>query len=89
LSLEGLVTKAQEKRAYSVLTFLAHGYCYGVPNSDEPIDILPKSISLPWYQVSERLKIHPVASLSGLALWNWYMLDPSKPFSLKYITLTQ
>lgn len=77
-----LITKPLRQRAYSVLSFIAHGYIYGVPGADEVDCILPKSVAVPWFNVAKMLHIHPVASYSSVGLWNWYLLDPKDPIDL-------
>jgi indoleamine 2,3-dioxygenase len=84
LDLEHLVSVQEQRRAHSVLVFLAHGYLYGVTTSDQPIDILPKSIAIPLYHLSKMLKIHPVVSYSSVGLWNWKLLDEHGPLDLTY-----
>ena len=85
LSVEPLATKAEERRAFIVLTFIAHSYMYGVPNADDPISILPKQLSIPWFAVSAKLNINPVVSYSSTALWNWYLIDQDGPIDLRFV----
>ena len=78
-----LNTKAEQRRAFVVLTFIAHGYIYGVPNADPILSILPKALSIPWFQLASNLNINPVVSYSTTALWNWYLIDPEMPPDLR------
>lgn len=66
---------AQYRRAYQVLTFLAHAYIWGV---SEPTDKLPKQIANPLLKVSEYLRLPPLATYSGLCLWNFKEILPSE-----------
>ena len=84
LSIENLTSKAEERRAFIVLTFIAHSYMYGVPNADAPIDVLPRSLAVPWFNVALRLNINPVVSYSSTALWNWCLIDPEGPIDLRF-----
>lgn len=83
LPISTLTTKAEQRRAFIVLTFIAHGYLNGVPNGDPIIEILPRSIAIPWFQLSALLNINPVVSYSSTALWNWYLIDEHGPLDLK------
>jgi indoleamine 2,3-dioxygenase len=84
VSVDLLLGKAEQRRAFIVLTFIAHGYLYGVPNADEVIPILPKSLAVPWFELSLLLNINPVVSYSSTALWNWYLIDADGPMDLRY-----
>lgn len=63
-----LETDAEWRRAYSILTFMAHGYIWG---GEKPSERLPPSITYPLLQVSEHLELPPVATYAGLCLWNF------------------
>ncbi|KAJ3335603.1 hypothetical protein HDU91_002103 [Kappamyces sp. JEL0680] len=84
LSIDSLVNKPEQRRAFIVLTFIAHSYMQGVPNADTVISILPKAIAVPWFELSLRLNINPVVSYSSTALWNWYLVDNEGPMDLRY-----
>lgn len=68
LSTIGLEHDAEWRRAYSLLTFMAHGYIWG---GDSPSDRLPPSIAVPLLEVSEHLEVPPVATYASLCLWNF------------------
>jgi indoleamine 2,3-dioxygenase len=68
LSTIGLEHDAEWRRAYSLLTFMAHGYIWG---GDSPSDRLPPPIAVPLLQVSEHLEVPPVATYASLCLWNF------------------
>ncbi|KAK5220071.1 Indoleamine 2,3-dioxygenase [Exophiala xenobiotica] len=63
-----LETEPEWRRAYSILTFMAHGYIWG---GDKPSERLPPSITYPLLQVSDHLELPPVATYAGLCLWNF------------------
>ncbi|RYP02464.1 hypothetical protein DL764_005791 [Monosporascus ibericus] len=63
-----LDTQREWRRAYVVLSFLAHGYIWG---GDKPSEILPAAISVPYVKVSEHLELPPVATYAALNLWNF------------------
>lgn len=89
LSVEKLGSKAEDRRAFIVLTFIAHSYMYGVPNTDDPIPILPKQLAIPWFNVSAKLNINPVVSYSSTALWNWYLIDKDGPIDLRLVSYSK
>ncbi|RYO94664.1 hypothetical protein DL766_007958 [Monosporascus sp. MC13-8B] len=68
ISIQKLDTEGEWRRAYVVLSFLAHGYIWG---GDKPSEILPAAISVPYVQVSEHLELPPVATYAALNLWNF------------------
>lgn len=81
LETDKLETVEQQRRAYSVLGFIAHTYIWGngAGTSVEagPVDHLPKAIAQPWVEVSEMLQMPPVATYAGLCLWNWkFIINP-------------
>ena len=63
-----LETEPEWRRAYSMLAFMAHGYIWG---GEKPSEILPPPITYPLLQVSAHLGVPPVATYSGLCLWNY------------------
>ncbi|KAI1463729.1 IDO-domain-containing protein [Daldinia caldariorum] len=65
----GRLAKEEEwRRAYVVLSFLAHAYIWGGEKASE---VLPPAISVPFLQVSEHLHLPPVATYAALNLWNF------------------
>ncbi|KAJ9162074.1 Indoleamine 2,3-dioxygenase [Coniochaeta hoffmannii] len=68
LSTIGLEHDAEWRRAYSLLTFMAHAYIWG---GDSPSDRLPPPIAVPLLEVSARLEVLPVATYASLCLWNF------------------
>ena len=78
-----LATKAQWLRAYTVLTMLAQSHIMGIPKADAVDPILPECIAKPWWEVSKELDLQPVISYTGVALNNWYLIDPEGPANLR------
>lgn len=68
LSTIGLEHDAEWRRAYSLLTFMAHAYIWG---GDSPSDRLPPPIAVPLLEVSKHLEVPPVATYASLCLWNF------------------
>ncbi|ETI20092.1 hypothetical protein G647_08126 [Cladophialophora carrionii CBS 160.54] len=79
-----LETEAEWRRAYTVLTFLAHGYIWG---GDKPSERLPPAITYPLLQVCEYLELPPVATYAGLVLWNWKPLFMSDSLALENLSV--
>ena len=68
LSTIGLEHDAEWRRAYSLLCFMTHAYIWG---GDTPSDRLPRSISIPLLEISDRLEVPPVATYAAVCLWNF------------------
>lgn len=68
LSTIGLEHDSEWRRAYSLLSFMAHGYIWG---GDSPSDRLPPPISVPLLEISHRLEVPPVATYAAVCLWNF------------------
>jgi indoleamine 2,3-dioxygenase len=81
-----LETEPEWRRAYSMLAFMAHGYIWG---GDKPSEILPPPITYPLLQVANHLGVPPVATYSGLCLWNYKPIFLSDKLTLDNLsTLT-
>jgi indoleamine 2,3-dioxygenase len=76
-----------QRRAFVVLSFLAHGYLIGVVKHDTTVTILPKQIAIPWFKVAKLLDVKPVVSYAAVDLWNWYKLDDSLPVELDNLAM--
>lgn len=69
LSIDKLGSDKRElRRAYSILSFLSHAYVWG---TDTPSEVLPKQLAEPLLKLSEILELPPLATYSGLILWNF------------------
>ncbi|KAF1965946.1 indoleamine 2,3-dioxygenase family protein [Bimuria novae-zelandiae CBS 107.79] len=79
LSTEFLLTEAEWRRAYSILGFMAHAYVWG---GDQPADIVPPSVSIPFLHICKHLELPPVATYAGVCLWNWRPLFDGEPVGL-------
>lgn len=82
-----LLTEAEWRRAYSILGFIAHGYIWGGDRpadvsleylnatdewkANDPVQIVPSSISVPFLKTCTHLELPPVATYAGVCLWNW------------------
>lgn len=68
LTTDGLEHESEWRRAYSMLTFFAHGYIWG---GDKPCDRVPPSISKPLLSICAHLEVPPVSTYAASVLWNF------------------
>lgn len=66
---------------YSILSMIVHRYIW-CKGPDNAVDEIPKHIGQPWIQVSQCLGIPPVLTHGAVDLYNWSLIDSSKPFDL-------
>lgn len=76
LSVGKLRKVEEQRRAYSVLGFLAHAYVWSPPKVHER---LPRQIAAPLLEISEKLGLPPVGTFAGLCLWNFRTVYPDIP----------
>ncbi|KAJ5116115.1 hypothetical protein N7456_000463 [Penicillium angulare] len=76
LSTSYLNTDAEWRRAYVVLVFILHGYVWG---GDRPSERVPPQLTVPLFEICERLEVPPVATYAGVCLWNYKPLFPDEP----------
>jgi indoleamine 2,3-dioxygenase len=71
---------------YSILTMIMNRYvwCNGVDNARNN-NVLPSIVGVPLDRVSKLLEINPSLTHASVDLWNWHIVDISKPFSLDNI----
>ncbi|KXJ96419.1 indoleamine 2,3-dioxygenase [Microdochium bolleyi] len=68
LSTDRLRSEPEWRRAFVILSFLTHAYVWG---GQEPAEILPPSISVPFLKVAKMLELPPVLAYAGSNLWNF------------------
>ncbi|KAI1004779.1 hypothetical protein K3495_g3436 [Podosphaera aphanis] len=71
LSTAGLKKRSEWRRAYSILSFMAHSYIWC---GKSPSERLPPPISIPFLLVSTHLEVPPVATYAAVCLWNYKCL---------------
>ncbi|KAJ2455498.1 tryptophan 2,3- dioxygenase [Coemansia sp. RSA 2336] len=78
LGTDRLATQAEYRRAFSILSFMAHAYVWGRNGavSEPALEFLPASIAVPWVATAEFLQLNPVVCCAGVCHWNWQILDP-------------
>ncbi|PHH77657.1 hypothetical protein CDD80_387 [Ophiocordyceps camponoti-rufipedis] len=68
LSTARLESEDEWRRAYSMLAFIANAHIWG---GDEPNEILPPQITIPFLDVAQHLELPPVLTFAAVALWNF------------------
>lgn len=86
VSIDGLMTNAELKRAMLLLSYFGHAYVWA---DAHPAHEIPVSIARPWHEVSKRLERPPILSYASYALENWRRLDAKEPIALGNISLLQ
>lgn len=71
----GQLKSYENQRAMLLLSFLGHGYIWATFH--EPASVIPKSIAVPWFLVSQAIGRPPVLSYASYALYNWSRFDKS------------
>ncbi|QRV87994.1 indoleamine 2,3-dioxygenase [Ceratobasidium sp. AG-Ba] len=70
------------RRAHHVLAFLVHFYVHSTPPAQPAAPMrVPKSLAVPLVEVSRVLEIAPVLTFADTVLWNYALIDSSKPLS--------
>ncbi|GBB93036.1 hypothetical protein RclHR1_00210032 [Rhizophagus clarus] len=80
LKTDRLKTPEEYRRAFLVLSFIAHGYVWG--KYEKVSDRLPDNIAIPWVEVSKYLDVAPIINHAAVVTWNWSLLFPDEPFKL-------
>ncbi|KAL6800066.1 indoleamine 2,3-dioxygenase [Trichoderma sp. SZMC 28012] len=68
LSTDGLSTEPEWRRAYVMLAYMAHAYIWA---GDNPEEVLPPQITIPFLAVSAHVELPPVLTYSAASLWNF------------------
>lgn len=66
----GLKGIGEQRRAFSILGFLAHAYVWG--EDGPPCSHLPPGLAVPWVQLAQTLEVPPVMCYAACVLWNWH-----------------
>ncbi|CAB4484572.1 Indoleamine 2,3-dioxygenase [Rhizophagus irregularis] len=80
LKTDRLKTPEEYRRAFLVLSFIAHGYVWG--KYETVSDRLPANIAIPWVEVSKYLDVAPIINHAAVVTWNWSLLFSDEPFKL-------
>ncbi|KAL6816208.1 indoleamine 2,3-dioxygenase [Trichoderma camerunense] len=81
LSTDGLNTEPEWRRAYVMLAYMTHAYIWA---GDNPEEVLPSQITVPFLAVSAHVELPPVLTYAAASLWNFTCSgeDFSKPEDL-------
>lgn len=76
----------QRRFLFSILTMIVNRYiwCTGVQDAKNHA-IIPAIIAVPLFLVAEKLGIVIALTHASVDLWNWHLIDSTKPFSLENI----
>ncbi|KAG8734553.1 hypothetical protein FRC12_018489, partial [Ceratobasidium sp. 428] len=78
------------QRAHHVLAFLVQFYVQSLPPRDasdsSPIHI-PRSLAIPFVEISKHLDIAPILTYADCVLWNFYLDDPEKPLTVDNVRI--
>ncbi|KAK2921768.1 indoleamine 2,3-dioxygenase 2-like [Channa argus] len=82
-----LLSNHRELRlAHLALGFISMGYVWQ-EGQHSPAQILPKSLALPYWMVSRRLGLPPIATYADSVLANWKLKDPEGDMEIGNIDL--
>lgn len=84
---EKLTSDQEYERAMLIFSYFAHAYVWS--GFYQPIDRLPATIAVPWFQIAKFLARPPVLSYASYALNNWRRLNPDLGIQLGNIALVQ
>ncbi|KAL6817192.1 indoleamine 2,3-dioxygenase [Trichoderma sp. SZMC 28015] len=68
LSTDGLSTVPEWRRAYVMLAYMTHAYIWA---GDNPEEVLPPQITIPFLAVSAHVELPPVLTYTAASLWNF------------------
>ncbi|KAG9126019.1 hypothetical protein FRC07_005197 [Ceratobasidium sp. 392] len=78
------------QRAHHVLAFLVQFYVQSLPPRDaddsSPIRI-PRSLAIPFVDISRHLDIAPILTYADCVLWNFYLDNPKQPLTVDNIRI--
>ncbi len=78
------------KKAYSILTLLSHRYLIegeGIGKKPTTKNVLPRSLAIPWVEVSKSLGVNPVVTYASVVLYNYCLIDDEGPLTADNIKM--
>ncbi|RIA92369.1 Indoleamine 2,3-dioxygenase [Glomus cerebriforme] len=84
LKTDRLKTPEEYRRAFLILSIIAHGYVWG--KYETVSDRLPEGVAIPWVKVSEYLDVAPIINHAAVVTWNWCLIFPDEPFRLNNLS---
>lgn len=87
ISVSGLCSLPQIRRARMIYSFAASAYVY--PPGEEPAKIISAGIAVPLIELSRKLGMPPIMSYTDYALNNWRRKDPREAIEVGNLELLQ
>ncbi|KAF4109648.1 indoleamine 2,3-dioxygenase 1 isoform X1 [Onychostoma macrolepis] len=81
-----LRTHRELRLAHLALSMMTMGYVWQ-EGERETVKVLPRSLSVPFCEVSQRLGLPPILIHADTVLTNWKKRDPDGPFSMENLEL--
>ncbi|KAF8330068.1 Indoleamine 2,3-dioxygenase [Cantharellus anzutake] len=70
-----------QHRAHHVLAYLVHFYVHSLTPNTTSAPVVPASLAIPLFAVSDDLGMAPILTYADTVLWNIAPRDPSKPLA--------
>ncbi|XP_034548992.1 indoleamine 2,3-dioxygenase 1 [Notolabrus celidotus] len=86
LSSQFLQKHRELRLAHLALSTMTMGYVWQEGENDT-VEILPKNLAAPYWEVSQRLGLPPILTHADAALANWKKKDPEGPFNMENLEL--
>lgn len=86
LSSQFLQTHRELRLAHLVLSVMTMGYIWQ-EGEDDTVEMLPRSLAVPYWEVSQRVGLPPILTHADGVLANWKKKDPEGPFDMENLEL--
>jgi len=83
IEIDPVLTDDELRRMHLLLSLFAHAYIWG---GKEPLNRLPRGISVPLWQISKRLNLPPILCYVSIVMYNWRRLDTNAEISMENLT---
>lgn len=83
-----LKTEEEWLRAHVLLCYLGQGYVW-MSGQAGLVNKIPRKLAIPWVAVSDRIGMKPVITFASSVLYNFRLLDPSKPIDMQNLHTIQ
>lgn len=86
LSCEFLHKHKELRLAHLTLSMMTMGYVWQ-EGENNTVEVLPKSLAVPYWEVSQRLGLPAILTHADAALANWRKKDPEGPFDMENLEM--
>ncbi|XP_054628597.1 indoleamine 2,3-dioxygenase 2-like [Dunckerocampus dactyliophorus] len=86
LSTQFLQKHRELRLAHLALSVMTMGYVWQESENDT-VEMLPCTLAVPFWEVSQRLGLPPIITHAGVVLANWRKKDPEGPFDMENLEL--